>query len=96
MAAFDTAPFVAKGGPAALAVLMRLLETLRDKGVLTSDECKQILGCGPGPFTAPQRGCSDDEARFGGAYEAVLDALPAHRLGLSLFFAASQTAATPM
>src|SRR4051812_43597643 len=27
--------------PAALAVLMRLLETLRDKGVLTSDECKQ-------------------------------------------------------
>jgi len=43
MAAFDTAPFVAKGGPAALAVLMRLLETLRDKGVLTSDECKQIL-----------------------------------------------------
>jgi Mrp family chromosome partitioning ATPase len=43
MAAFDIAPFVAKGGPAALAVLMRLLETLRDKGVLTSDECKQIL-----------------------------------------------------
>ena len=43
MAAFDTTPFVAKGGPAALAVLMRLLETLRDKGVLTSDECTQIL-----------------------------------------------------